>query len=53
MDDARAALKAIKASNQIVQIGSQRRSGENYKAGAKFIQEGKFGPITMVELTGM
>jgi predicted dehydrogenase len=51
MDDANAALKAVKASNQIVQIGSQRRSGANYKAAADFIQQGKFGPITMVELT--
>lgn len=51
MDDANAALKAVKASKQIVQIGSQRRSGANYHAAANFIKEGKFGPITMVELT--
>jgi predicted dehydrogenase len=51
MDDAIAALKAVKASDRIVQVGSQRRSGPNYKAAADFIQQGKFGPITMVELT--
>jgi len=51
MADNRAALKAVKASNKIVQIGSQRRSGGNYKAAADFVQQGKFGPITMVELT--
>jgi len=51
MDDAATALKAVKASNKIVQIGSQRRSGANYKQAAEFIQSGKFGPITMVELT--
>ncbi|HWB93422.1 MAG TPA: Gfo/Idh/MocA family oxidoreductase [Puia sp.] len=51
MEDNRNALKAIKASDRIVQIGSQRRSGDNYKAAAQFIQSGKFGPITMVELT--
>jgi predicted dehydrogenase len=51
MDDARAALKAVKESKKIVQIGSQRRSGKNYHAAAKFIKEGKFGPIVMVELT--
>ncbi|WP_132053317.1 Gfo/Idh/MocA family protein [Pseudocnuella soli] len=51
MDDANAALKAVKASKHIVQIGSQRRSGGNYKKAAEFIQSGKFGPITMVELT--
>ncbi|MDB5132365.1 MAG: gfo/Idh/MocA family oxidoreductase [Mucilaginibacter sp.] len=51
MEDNRAALKAIKESNKIVQIGSQRRSGANYHAADEFIKAGKFGPITMVELT--
>ena len=51
MEDNRAALKAVKASKSIVTIGSQRRSGPNYIAAADFIQSGKFGPITMVELT--
>ena len=51
MEDARAALKAIKESKKIVQIGSQRRSGSNYHAAANFIKDGKFGAITMVELT--
>lgn len=51
MKDNRAALKAIKDSDRIVQIGSQRRSGSNYIAADKFIKEGKFGDITMVELS--
>ncbi|HEY9364364.1 MAG TPA: Gfo/Idh/MocA family oxidoreductase [Chitinophagaceae bacterium] len=51
MEDNRAAFKTIKASDRIVQIGSQRRSGANYIAAEKFIKSGKFGPITMVELT--
>ncbi len=51
MEDNRAALKAIKGSSRIVQIGSQRRSGPNYNAAAEFIGNGKFGKITMVELT--
>ncbi|MBB2147793.1 Gfo/Idh/MocA family protein [Pedobacter gandavensis] len=51
MEDARAALKAVKGSQQIVQIGSQRRSGGNYKAASNFIKDGKFGDITMVELS--
>lgn len=51
MEDNRAALKAIKATDRIIQVGSQRRSGGNYTAAANFIQSGKFGPITMVELT--
>src|SRR6185312_8552876 len=51
MEDNRAALKAVKESGKIVQIGSQRRSGANYQSAADFIQSGKFGPIKMVELT--
>jgi len=51
MEDARAALKAVREEKKIVQIGSQRRSGENYHAANEFIKSGKFGPITMVELT--
>ena len=51
MEDARAALKAVRESKKIVQIGSQRRSGTNYHAAANFVKSGKFGPITMVELT--
>lgn len=50
MEDARAVLKAVKDSKKIVQIGSQRRSGNTYKAAYDFIQQGKFGPIVMVEL---
>ena len=51
MEDNRAALKAVKETGKIVQIGSQRRSGTNYKAAAEFVRSGKFGDITMVELT--
>ncbi len=51
MEDNRAALKAIKATNRIISIGSQRRSGANYHAANDFIRSGKFGAITMVELT--
>ncbi len=51
MEDARAALKAVKETGKIVQIGSQRRSGRNYHAAADFVKSGKFGGITMVELT--
>lgn len=51
MEDNRAALKAIRDSGKIIQIGSQRRSGRNYHAAADYIKSGKFGPITSVELT--
>ena len=37
MEDNRAALKAIKASDRIVQIGSQRRSGANYQCSRKIL----------------
>ncbi len=50
MEDAKAAMKAVNERNKIVQIGSQRRSGENYKNAARYIQEGKFGAITAVDL---
>ena len=51
MEDNKAALKAIRESGKIVQMGSQRRSGVNYQSANDFIRSGKFGPITMVELT--
>ncbi len=51
MEDNRAALKAAKESDRIITIGSQRRSGANYEAAAKYIQSGEFGDITMVELS--
>lgn len=50
MADNRLALKAVKDSGKIVQIGSQRRSGKNYIAAEAFIKSGKFGAINMVEL---
>ncbi|MBN2214053.1 MAG: Gfo/Idh/MocA family oxidoreductase [Bacteroidales bacterium] len=50
MDDNRSALKTIRASEKIVQIGSQRRSGANYIKAAAYIKSGDFGPITMVEM---
>jgi predicted dehydrogenase len=51
MEDSRAALKAVQESGRIVQVGSQRRSGANYTAANEYIKSGKFGPITMVEMS--
>lgn len=51
LDDARKALKAVESSKRIVQIGSQRRSAPNYHQANEFIKSGKFGDITMVEMT--
>ena len=51
MADARKALKIATGSGRIIQIGSQRRSAPNYQAAYDYINSGKFGQITMVEMT--
>lgn len=51
MDDANVGLDAAKKTGKVIQIGSQRRSGQNYKAAHDFIQSGKFGKIIAVEMT--
>jgi predicted dehydrogenase len=51
MADAREALKAVKDTGKIVQIGSQRRSTPNYIAANDYIRSGKFGKIVMVEMS--
>ena len=50
LEDAKAALDAAKASNRIVQVGTQRRSDGIWKAGAKAIQSGALGTISRVEI---
>ena len=51
MEDARLGRKAVEESGIVFQIGSQRRSGANYHAANKFIKDGKFGDIVMVEMS--
>jgi predicted dehydrogenase len=51
MADARNALKLVKRSKQIVQIGTQRRSTPSYMRANEFIRSGKFGDIVMAEMT--
>jgi predicted dehydrogenase len=51
MDDANKALQAARATNKVIQIGSQRRSGINYHAAHDYIRSGKFGDIVAVEMT--
>lgn len=51
LEDAKLCLKTAEASKQIVQVGSQRRSAPNYHAANEFINSGKFGDISMVEMT--
>jgi predicted dehydrogenase len=50
MEDARAALKTVKSSDKIVQIGTQRRSAPNYIRANEFIRSGRFGDIVAVEM---
>ncbi len=51
MADARAALSAVRASDRIVQVGSQRRSGATYQAAKRYLDSGAFGPIVACEMT--
>ena len=51
MEDAKAIRQAVAETKRIVQIGSQRRSGQNYIRANEFINSGKFGEIVMVEMT--
>jgi predicted dehydrogenase len=51
MEDARQFRAAVKKSNQIIQIGTQRRSTPAYQKAAEYIQSGKFGDIVMVEMS--
>jgi predicted dehydrogenase len=51
MTDARAALKVVSGSKQIVQVGTQRRSTPSYMRAYDFIKSGKFGDVIMAEMT--
>jgi len=51
MPDARAFLKAVEGSNQIIAVGTQRRSTPAYQKAYEYINSGKFGDIVMVEMT--
>jgi predicted dehydrogenase len=51
MSDARAALKLVSASKQIVQVGTQRRSTPSYMRANEYLKSGKFGDIVMAEMT--
>src|SRR5256885_1358974 len=51
MEQAVAIRDAVKKSDRVVQIGTQRRSAANYQAANEFIRSGKFGDIVMAEMT--
>ena len=43
VDRAVGALRAYKASNRVVQFGTQQRSGSHFQEAAKIIQDGQLG----------
>ncbi len=51
MEDARAALRAVKKSGKIVQAGTQRRSAPNYIKAFNFLRSGRFGDLISVDMT--
>src|SRR3984893_11183747 len=51
MEDAQAIRSAVKGSDRVVAIGTQRRSSPGYQNAYEFIKSGKFGDIVSVEMT--
>jgi predicted dehydrogenase len=49
--DAKAAYLAVKNSNRVVAIGTQRRSDGAYVAAARLVRSGMLGPITRVDVS--
>lgn len=50
LDEANAALAAVKSSGRIVQIGTQRRSEPRARQAMKLMQEGVIGDVVKVDL---
>jgi predicted dehydrogenase len=51
MEDALAIRNAVKGSDRVVAIGTQRRSSATYQRAYEFIKSGKLGDIVSVEMT--
>jgi predicted dehydrogenase len=51
MEDARAIRTAVKGSDRVFAVGTQRRSSPVYQRACEFLQSGKFGDIVSVEMT--
>jgi predicted dehydrogenase len=51
MADARAFLKAVRETNRVVQIGTQRRSSKSVQLAREFLRSGEFGDLNAVEFT--
>ncbi|QQS47004.1 MAG: Gfo/Idh/MocA family oxidoreductase [Acidobacteriota bacterium] len=49
IEEGHAIIKAVKASNRVMQVGLQQRSGEHYKeARREYFESGKMGKVTLV-----
>ncbi len=51
MEDAKAIRDAVKNSDRIFAVGTQRRSSPTYRRAYEFIKSGQFGNIVSVEMT--
>jgi predicted dehydrogenase len=51
MEDARAIRTAVKGSDRVFAVGTQRRSSPTYQRAYEFIKSGQFGDIVSVEMT--
>jgi predicted dehydrogenase len=51
MEDAKAIRDAVKNSDRIFAVGTQRRSSPTYQRAYEFIKSGQFGDIVSVEMT--
>jgi predicted dehydrogenase len=50
IDEGEEMVRKVKASNQIVQVGNQRRSGEHFKRARDLVASGAIGPIRFVRI---
>jgi predicted dehydrogenase len=51
MEDARVIRTAVKGSDRVFAVGTQRRSSPTYQKAYEFIKSGQFGDIVSVEMT--
>ncbi len=51
MEDAKAIRDAVKKSDRVFAVGTQRRSSSTYQKAYEFIKSGQFGDIVSVEMT--
>ena len=48
--DGKAAWQAVKRTNRVVQVGTQRRNAPEFLGAAKAIQSGVIGKVTRVDM---